>query len=116
MAHRRAYILLPLLMVCGCAPLEEPARQAAPIAVPTAQDISNAMAHSMTPIDEGGWMCAIVSDIQCSPVGRPGRLHCSFEHQGKRREAVLERTGRTEWERMGQWRWVRGWRSCGWYF
>lgn len=110
---------LLLLLLFGCAPVEGPEGRRAPMAVPSATDISNAMAHSMPPDAElPGMMCAIVEDIRCSPIGRSGRLQCSFlePHRHVRRTAVFERAGRTEWERNGNWRWVRGWRRCGRYF
>ena len=114
MRYRKALLLLPLLAT-GAAD-EDPYRAAAARKVPNAQDIGNAMAHSMPPLDEGGWTCAIVSDIKCAPTSSTGRLQCTFKYQGRKRMAVLERTRRTEWERDGQWRWVRGWKSCGWLF
>ena len=114
MPFRKALLLLPLL--AAGASEGDPGSGAASRKVPNAQDISNAMAYSMPPVDEGGWTCAIVSDIRCAPTSSTGRLQCRFEHQGRKRMAVFERTRRTEWERSGQWRWVRGWRSCGWLY
>jgi hypothetical protein len=105
--------LFPLLLLASCAAGEMRHREAGPASTPNATDISNAMAYSMPPPEEGGWICAIVSDIQCSPTSSTGRVQCTFKHQGRKRMAVLERTGRTEWERSGQWRLVRGWKSCG---
>jgi hypothetical protein len=102
-----------ILLLCGCAPGEAPRRDAATAAAPSPQDISDAMGRSMPPVEDGGYFCAIVSDVRCVPAGRRGRLQCAFrESRGVRRTAVVERTGRTEWERMGHWRWVRGWRRC----
>ena len=108
-----------VLLILGGAAATAPREQRAPAALPSASDISEAMASSVGPgpNDMPGLMCASVEDVKCAPIGRSGLLECSFRQAGRkaRRTAVFERTRRTEWEREGHWRWVRGWRSCGRY-
>jgi hypothetical protein len=107
------------LLLCACAPADAPEGQRAAMPTLTATDISDAMGYSMPPDpDLPGLMCAIVEDIRCAHTGRRGRLQCSFREIGRetRRTALFERTGKTEWEREGHWRWVSGWRWCGRYF
>jgi hypothetical protein len=111
--HRRHLGLCIALLAGGCAPGEAPRGQAATAAPPTAQDITDAMGHSMPSLPEGGdYICAIPTNLKCVPTRRPGRFQCAYRAKGAQRSAVVERTGRTEWERRGHWRWVSGWRRC----
>ena len=112
--QRRQLWLCIALLGGGCAPAQAPGETATGSA-PSAQDLTDAMGDSMPPLpaEEGGYFCAIPTDLKCVRTNRLGRYQCSYRAQGDTHRTVLERTGRTEREPLGHWRWVSGWKSCG---
>ncbi|TFI58159.1 hypothetical protein E2493_11290 [Sphingomonas parva] len=105
-----------LLLLGACAAVTQPPKDA-PVAGPSAGEVSDAMGAAMPRTLEPGasYQCEIPRYLECAPVGDAGRFRCTYQgNGGQHREVVLKRATREQHERLPiAWRWIRGRKNCG---